>query len=171
MGIKLHSRTIIQALISQSCTGGISLSWHHSIPPAFLLSFARAFSVSNLSYTAKPAMWYDPKTPMAAMVAEGTPQHRTSTALSHCSIHASRSVVSYVNIQWHNTISKMCPVQFLLFNYTVKKNQVATIASRGTDVKELRKIMVWWGKMCTSSSRAALFCVGAASNTMGSWAV
>lgn len=32
----------------------------------------------------------------------------------------------------------MCPVQFLLFNYTVKKNQVATIASRGTDVKELR---------------------------------
>lgn len=36
----------------------------------------------------------------------------------------------------------MCPVQFLLFNYTVKKNQVATIASRGTDVKELRKIMV-----------------------------
>lgn len=36
----------------------------------------------------------------------------------------------------------MCPIQFLLFNYTVKKSQVATIASRGTDVKELRKIMV-----------------------------
>lgn len=117
------------------------LSWHSITSPAFALTFARAFSGSDLSYQAKPAMWYGSKIPVAGAVAQGTPaiaQTNNTTVCLSWNVHASRRIISCANMCSRVTQQAKCTPRdfFLIFYHKVKRNLTASDVSEGTDIKE-----------------------------------